>query len=76
MKVLPGLAPACIHVLGDPGAEDLPQTLLAARPSVGGEFDAPIDLDFLETFRKEVDQDGTRLLAALSRDANRDAAEK
>ncbi len=76
MESLPRLAPPCVDVRRRAGPEYLPEAFLPACPGVGGELDPTVDLDFLESLRKELDQERARLLGARLGHAHGDAAKE
>jgi hypothetical protein len=76
VELLPGFAPAGVDVGRGSRAEDLPETLFAARLRVRGELDSAIQLDFLESFRKELDQNRTGFLGPVPCDTDGYPAEE
>jgi hypothetical protein len=56
-------------------SERLPQTLLADSVRVGDQLDRVAAVHLLEPVREELEHDGARLLGALARHFDADAAE-
>ena len=71
----PPVLPARLHVRGARAAEEVPETLLAARIGVGGELDPLRAVDLLEALGEQLEHDRARLLEPLRPHLDGDSAQ-